>query len=212
MAVYCSTSTLIQATQKWLRSNPYYIGEINDGTGAQENMFKTARKYRDIYDKEISGNYVSFTLVPHQNVDISKYDIKFALSLPNGQIFEKEVGIGITSATLFVDNRFLYGCFDHYDNDSIANLHQNAEDTILTGGVPFVLEGNLGDYINGIIEGGSEYSNEVSMLCSYFIKRNCKAYAEMTSIETGKTYRFFVDDIYLNEENENSGQTIGTIL
>ena len=216
--IRCSTSSLKSSGKMWKYRKGKY--EVFSDTSSMPRMY-----YRNKYCPYIYGNYVTFTLLCSPNTPLDNFSFRYVLVFPNGQTFEK-TETGVTRCTMFIDNSFVFGCFDEHNRDQIRNLRQHEDDIIVTEGIENIVEGTLGEVVNfrGPVVYGEQIEDnvygkvifnpnkeddvDVSNLCSFFIKNNCTGYVEVTNMVTSKTYRIDVDDTYTEDSLDGSG-TIG---
>ena len=210
LSVYCSTTFLKSDSKKWIQPNPSYDGiDYFNGTHSPKVY------HCDDLGENIFGNFVNFSLSYDTAMDISKYTYKFVLAFPNGQTVESYSEVPYK--TIFIDNKLVYGWFDTNGwassfNFSLANLKKeysllgsdNDEDSKeLSNLVESYIR--LGDSLKcrGAVYDASANNNvsgkENTVLCSFFIKYNCSAYAEIVDTESGVVYRIDMDDIFISK-------------
>lgn len=228
--IFCSTSFLKSSEYVWKCENPNASQTVmtesdEEGKYVYTNTSHKVR-YRNKVENEIYGNYINFKLVHDSTVQDSDYTYAFVLCLPNGQCF-KTISAS-PRCTMFIENKFVYGCFDVKSWNSqmvvgqqplygIANLTSetiaggdNIFDCIKFNGVNHkyteeaILQ-NIGTIADASLN--NEWSKETTILCSEFIKYNCTGYVELCSKETGKMYRIDMDDIFLEKTSDSSIST-----
>ena len=210
LSVYCSTTFLKSDSKKWIQPNPSYDGiEYFNGTHSPKVY------HCDDLGKNIFGNFVNFSLSYDTAMDISKYTYKFVLAFPNGQTVESYSEVPYK--TLFIDNKLVYGWFDTNGwassfNFSLANLKKEysllgSDNDENSKELSNLVESyiRLGDSLKcrGAVYDASANNNvsgkENTVLCSFFIKYNCSAYAEIIDTESGVVYRIDMDDIFISK-------------
>lgn len=120
--VVCNTSFLKSSNKKWEQDNPNYINDP-DRLSYSMKVYHHNRLEEKIY-----GNFVNFKLTT--SGDISDYTYKFVLVMPTGQTFDYYSDT--PSATIFLENKYIYGCFSINTWSSIYDLcktNMNLEDT-----------------------------------------------------------------------------------
>lgn len=226
-SAYCSTTFLKTDGKKWVQPNPLFSGdEYINGTHSPK-VYHANDLAENIY-----GNFINFSLSYAPGADISNYTYKFVLSFPNGQTVEAYSPDPYKS--IFIDNRYVFGCFDtngwaNSYNFSIHNLEKVK--TGLSGNDDDLSEYSnlvesymkMGDYMKcrGAVY-NEEYNDDIAnkantVLCSFFIKYNCSAYAEIIDSTSSVVYRIDLDDIFISKSGnqivnnrpiiEESGQT-----
>lgn len=213
LSVYCSTTFLKSDSKKWIQPNMSFSGvKYINGTHSPK-VYHT-----EDLGKNVFGNFVNFNLSYDTGADISKYTYKFVLSFPNGQTVESYSTDPYK--TIFVDNKLVFGWFDtngwsNSYNFSLSTLKPNLvsldsnseEDSSITSEMSNLIESHvkLGDSLKcrGAVY-DEEYNYEMSnkanaVLCSFFIKYNCSAYAEVIDTESGVVYRIDMDDIFISK-------------
>ena len=215
LSVYCSTTFLKSDSKKWIQPNMSFSGiEYFNGTHSPK-VYHTEDLGENIF-----GNFVNFNLSYDATADISKYTYKFVLAFPNGQTIETYSTDPYK--TIFVDNKLVFGWFDTngwtnsynfslstLNKHNLALLDSNSEgDGSINKEMSNLVESHviLGDSMKcrGAVynkEHNSGMSNkENTVLCSFFIKYNCTAYAEVIDAESGIVYRIDMDDIFISKE------------
>lgn len=212
--VYCSTTFLKSDSKKWIQPNMSFSGiEYFNGTHSPKVY------HAEDLGENIFGNFINFTLSYDTAADISKYTYKFVLVFPNGQTLESYSTDPYK--TIFVDNKLVFGWFDTNGwtssyNFSLSNLKRdlslldtNSEiDSSTNQEISNLVESHvkLGESLKcrGAVydeECNSEISNKANtVLCSFFIKHNCTAYAEVIDTESGVVYRIDMNDIFISKE------------
>lgn len=210
LSVYCSTTFLKSDSKKWIQPNPSYDGiEYFNGTHSPKVY------HCDDLGENIFGNFVNFSLSYDTAMDISKYTYKFVLAFPNGQTVESYSEVPYK--TIFIDNKLVYGWFDTNGwassfNFSLANLKKEysllgSDNDENSKELSNLVESyiRLGDSLKcrGAVYDASANNNvsgkENTVLCSFFIKYNCSAYAEIVDTESGVVYRIDMDDIFISK-------------
>lgn len=214
LSVFCSTTFLKSDGKKWIQPNPSYNGiEYFNGTHSPKVY------HSDDLGENVFGNFINFSLSYDTAMDISNYTYKFVLAFPNGQILESYSEVPYK--TMFVDNKLVYGWFDTNGwassfNFSLANLKKghstldnancekaNTDDAELSNLVESYIR--LGDSLKcrGAVYDKTANPDvsgkENAVLCSFFIKYNCSAYAEIIDTESGVVYRIDMDDIFISK-------------
>ncbi len=212
--VYCSTTFLKSDSKKWIQPNMSFSGiEYFNGTHSPK-VYHTEDLGENIF-----GNFINFTLSYDTAADISKYTYKFVLVFPNGQTLESYSTDPYK--TIFVDNKLVFGWFDTNGwassyNFSLSNLKRDSSlldtnsegDSSTNQEISNLVESHvkLGDSLKcrGAVydeERNFEISNKANtVLCSFFIKHNCTAYAEVIDTESGVVYRIDMNDIFISKE------------
>ena len=214
LSVFCSTTFLKSDGKKWIQPNPSYDGiEYFNGTHSPKVY------HCDDLSENVFGNFINFSLSYDTAMDISKYTYKFVLAFPNGQIVESYSEVPYK--TIFIDNKLVYGWFDTNGwassfNFSLANLKKG--NALLDNGSSETTNNNNSE-VSNLVESyvrlgdslkcrGAVYDKtanpdvsgkENAVLCSFFIKYNCSAYAEIIDTESGVVYRIDMDDIFISK-------------
>lgn len=214
LSVFCSTTFLKSDGKKWIQPNPSYNGiEYFNGTHSPKVY------HCDDLGENVFGNFINFSLSYDTAMDISKYTYKFVLAFPNGQIVESYSEVPYK--TIFIDNKLVYGWFDTNGwassfNFSLANLKKG--NALLDNGSSETTNNNNSE-VSNLVESyvrlgdslkcrGAVYDKtanpdvsgkENAVLCSFFIKYNCSAYAEIIDTESGVVYRIDMDDIFISK-------------
>ena len=214
LSVYCSTTFLKSDSKKWIQPNMSFSGvEYFNGTHSPKVY------HAEDLGENVFGNFVNFNLSYDTAADISKYTYKFVLVFPNGQTLEAYSKDPYK--TIFVDNKLVFGWFDtngwtnSYNfslsslNCNLSLLGDNSEgDGSTNQEMSNLVESHvkLGDSLKcrGAVydkDYNSGISNkENAVLCSFFIKYNCTAYAEVIDTESGVVYRIDMNDIFISKE------------
>lgn len=213
LTAYCSTTFLKSDSRKWIQPNMSFSGvEYFNGTHSPK-VYHTEDLGENIF-----GNFVNFSLSYDTAADISKYTYKFVLAFPNGQTVEAYSADPYK--TIFVDNKLVFGWFDtngwaNSYNFSLSTLKRNLAlldansegDSSTNPEMSNLVESHvrLGDSLKcrGAVydeDYNSGISNKANaVLCSFFIKYNCTAYAEVIDTESGVVYRIDMDDIFISK-------------
>jgi hypothetical protein len=208
-SVYCSTTFLKSDGKKWIQANPSYEpGDYINGVHSPKVY------HSEDLSESVFGNFVTFSLSYDTNIDISKYTYKFVLSFPNGQTVEAYSENPHKS--VFIDNRYVFGCFD---TNGWANSYDfalmNLDKTATGLNVEENSELESSNLIEAYVKMGEsmkcrgavyneKFNSSISskgnaVLCSFFIKYNCSAYAEVIDTESGVVYKIDLNDIFISK-------------
>lgn len=209
--VKCITGLTKSASEyKYAVSNPLYN---EDNTAlydtSTDKYFKLSpyTYHRTQYEINVYGNYVYFYAIPSSG-DTGNYSYKFCLCLPNGETLTCHSDTN--TATMFVDNRYIFGCEDFMEyrislpdeeeqkfikippapGSNPDRLSQCAAETIE----------RYGRTVSGIEDDQGYYF--ITLLASHYIEERCTAYFEATDRTTCKTYRIDLDDIFYTKSNK----------
>lgn len=231
--IYCSTSFLKSSVNRWKVLNPNGVetvmanpDDVEDDTIYMYLNTPHKIRYRNKIEGDIYGNYVKFVLSHDDLVNESDYTYTFVLCLPNGQTFKSFSSIA--SCSMFIENRFIYGCFDvkswnnpmKIDDESlygVANLssenvkdYSNLFNCIEFNGVHHKYQKpenpDSTEHAKPMVDSSlnNEWSKDTTILCSEFIKYNCTGYVELCNKATGKTYRIDMNDIFLTKAEDGT--------
>ena len=157
--------------------NENYVGEYNDNSGSPYIY------HRDRYKGFYCGSWILFDV----NVtELSDCLYKYVLMLPNGLKIENTTTT--SQHTMFVDNRFLYGCVFDESPEETATLKE------------------IGDYHN--IEQTNEYGYNFTAALARKIVDTCTAYVEVTDMTSRKVYRKYARRIDIEIESEETPEEI----
>lgn len=164
----------VPQTQYYYRvPNESYIGEYNDNSGSPYIY------HRDRYKGFYCGSWIVFDV---NVMELSDYLYKYVLMLPNGLKIENTTTT--SQHTMFVDNRFLYGCVFDESPEETATLKE------------------IGDYHN--IEQTNEYGYNFTAALARKIIDTCTAYVEVTDMTSHKVYRKYARRIDIVIESEET--------
>ncbi len=155
------------------------------------------------YRSSMFGNYLYFYVVPSSGN--SSYHYKFCLTLPNGETLTSHSDTGDT--IMYIDNRHLFACPDFYTYK--FNLPDEAELKFLK--IPIGEDNkpkSLSEYFpsdHGFWStydiGRDEGDPYVTLLASFYLQERATAYFEATDLNTSKTYRVDLNDIFYTPKN-----------
>ena len=176
-----STSFIRNSARGHKITNPYY--------GESINSYKLY--HSQVLQKNVYGNWITFSI---RTLGTSNYSFVyyFNLVLPNGEVLRK---ISLSpSATMFVDNKYLYGCYGCADtniiDDDYAKLIFGKDVSNILG------NSTVNDLINyRSFDDNDEKNMYATILISYFIHKYCTAYVEIYNENSGKVYRYDLNEI-----------------
>lgn len=157
--------------------------------------------HSEVFKHTVYGNWISFSIKKIvESDDIFSY--KFSLILPNGEVLSTLTYNN--EAEIFIENRYLYGCFgcaDFFiDSDDLVNfLGPDIAYRIKNNSVD-----NLIDYRFFLMN--NESSVYASVLISCYIYKYCTAFVEIYNSNTGKVYRYDLNEFSLSVDGEDQDE------
>lgn len=160
-------------TLSWKIENPYYLGDYDN------NSKSPYTAHKNYYSKYLYGNHIKFTIASKDPIDNCVF--KYCLAFPSGEMISKMSNN--MSETIFVDNRFVY---DNIGDEAFSEYQYDIDSN-----------GTLKD-VKSIIEELGEEDRYIAIIASEYIKKYCKAYAEITT-GSNTTYRIDIDDLFFKD-------------
>lgn len=160
-------------TLSWKIENPYYVGDYDDNS---KSPYITHKNY---YSKYLYGNHIKFTISSKEY--LTDCTFKYCLTFPSGEIISKISNS--MSETIFVDNKFVY---DNIGDEAFSEYKYDIDSN------------GMSKDVKSIIKELGEEDRYIAIIASEYIKKYCKAYAEITTA-SNTTYRIDIDDLFFKD-------------